>query len=281
MLYLPLTGGVMTKSIFIFFLLIVNSTARADYLSWEDLQYRYSKVAKNPKAIGHVKCFFKNHLSDQFQLKSPGNQDFFNRCYAKPVIGLDSTRVFAIIDYTISSDQQRMFLIDRMTGEISKMAVAHGRYQAGFFNLIPSYKKNSIKEIKYYSNEINSMASSSGFFIAGQDHEGPKFGRSLVIHGIEEGINDNACERDVVIHKQFLVTKSKVGMLSSGCPMVSPKYIDHVISLLKGTSDEEMRLKTSGALVFIYSPREASWDAESCPGNFSITTKNDRLHLPH
>ena len=52
--------------------------------------------------------------------------------------------------------------------------------------------------------------------------------------------------------------------------MVSPKYNDHVINLLKGTSDEEMRLKTSGALVFIYSPREASWDAESCPGNFTI-----------
>ncbi len=260
------------KSLFIIFsILLINSTARAEYLSWDELQNRYKKIAQNPKALGHVKCFFENHQNVQFQLKSPGNQEYFNRCYAKPVIGLDSTRVFAIIDYTINSDQQRMFLVDRLTGEISKMAVAHGRYKAGFFNLLPGHKKNSIKEIKHYSNEINSMASSSGFFIAGQDHEGPKFGRSLVIHGLEVGINDNACERNVVIHKQFLITKSNVGMLSSGCPMVSPKYNDHVINLLKGNSDEEMRLKTSGALVFIYSPREASWDAESCPGNFSLS----------
>lgn len=165
-----------------------------------------------------------------------------------------------------------MFLVDRLTGEISKMAVAHGRYKASFFNIRSGFKRNTIKKIKYYSNQINSMASSSGFFIAGQDHEGPRWGRSLVIHGLEEGINDNACERDVVIHKHFLVTKSNVKMLSSGCPMVSPKYNDHVINLLRGTSDSEMRLKTSGSLVFIYSPREASWESGSCPGNFSIST---------
>lgn len=260
----------MTKSIFFLFTLLLNAQAWADYLSWEELQQRFNQLSKNPKAMSHVKCFFEKHSMTQFQLKAPGNPEFFNRCYAQPVIGLDSTRVFAIIDYTINSDEQRMFLIDRKTGEISKMAVAHGRYKSGFFNLKLGEQKNSIKEIKYYSNEINSMASSSGFFIAGQDHEGPKFGRSLVIHGLEEGINDNACERDVVIHKQFLVTKSKVRMLSSGCPMVSPKYVDHVINLLKGSSDEEMRLQTSGSLVFIYSPREASWEQGSCDGQFTI-----------
>lgn len=263
----------MTKLFFFLFTLLLSATASAGYLSWEDLQHRFGQISKNPKAMSHVKCFFENHSLKQFQLKAPGNQEFFNRCYAKPVIGLDSSRVFAIIDYTINSDEQRMFLIDRKTGEISKMAVAHGRYKSGFFNLKLSDKKNSIKEIKYYSNEINSMASSSGFFIAGQDHEGPKFGRSLVIHGLEEGINDNACERDVVIHKQFLVTKSKVHMLSSGCPMVSPKYVDHVINLLKGSSDEEMRLQTSGSLVFIYSPREASWEEGSCDGRFTIANE--------
>lgn len=264
----------MTKLSVIFFICLVSSTAKADYLSWNELQIRYNKLAQNPKALGHVKCFFENHQHDLFQLKSPGNQEYFNRCYARPVIGLDSTRVFAIIDYTINSDQQRMFLVDRKTGEISKMAVAHGRYKAGLFNLVAGHKKNTIKKIKYYSNQINSMASSSGFFIAGQDHEGSKFGRSLVIHGLEAGINDNACERDVVIHKHFLVTKSHVGMLSSGCPMVSPKYNDHVINLLKGESDPEMRLKSSGALVFIYGPREAGWDADTCPGNFSISSRH-------
>lgn len=259
----------MSKTIFFFLTLLICPILKADYLSWKELQNRFSKLSKNPKAIGHVRCFFEKHEKDRFQLKFPVDQDFFNRCYAQPVISLESTRVFAIIDYTVNSDQERMFLIDRKTGEISKMAVAHGRYNTGFFNLKLDHNKNSIKEIKYYSNVVGSMASSSGFFIAGQDHEGTKFGRSLVIHGLEEGINDNACERDVVIHQHFLITKSKAYMLSSGCPMISPKYIDHVINLLKGTSDEEMKLQTGGSLVFIYSSREAQWAESSCPGNFN------------
>ncbi|MDD4976491.1 MAG: murein L,D-transpeptidase catalytic domain family protein [Bacteriovorax sp.] len=259
----------MSKTIFSLLILLIGSTVKADYLSWDELQNQFNKVSKNPKAMGHVKCFFEKHEKDKFQLKNPTSEEVLNRCYAKPIIGLDSTRYFAIIDYLVNSDQERMFLIDRKTGEISKMAVAHGRYKAGFFNTKLEDKKNSIKEIKYYSNVINSMASSSGFFIAGQDFEASDFGRSLVIHGLEEGINDNACERDVVIHKHFLMTKSKAHMLSSGCLMVSPKLIDNVIDLLKGTADEEMRLQTSGSLVFIYSPREAAWDESSCPGNFN------------
>lgn len=262
------------KIFFSLSILLLCLTAKADspthYLSWDELQNRFSKLSQNPKALSHVKCFFENHEKDKFRLKNITSRDFYNRCNAQPLISLDSSRVFAIIDYTVNSNEQRMFLIDRQTGEISKMAVAHGRYNTGFFNLKLSKNKNSIKEIKYYSNTINSMASSSGFFIAGQDYEASDFGRSLVLHGLEEGINDNACERDVVIHKHYLVTKSKVFMLSSGCPMVSPKYIDHVINLLRGTSDEEMRLQSGGSLVFIYSPREAKWSEGSCPGNFNI-----------
>lgn len=258
----------MTKLIFPVLIFLLNTTANATDLSWDDLQLRFNKLSNNPKSLSHVRCFFENYEKDKFQLKNPTSQIFFNRCYAKPVISLDSKRVFTIIDYTENSDRQRMFLIDRKTGEISKIAVAHGRYKAGFFNTQLEDKKNSIKEIKYYSNEINSMASSSGFFIAGQDFNATDFGRSLVIHGLEEGINDNACERDVVIHSHFLMTKSKAYVLSSGCPMVSPAKVDHVIDLLRGTSDDDMRLKTSGSLVFIYGPREAKWLESSCPGKF-------------
>lgn len=260
----------MSKMFLCFLSLMFSTAASADYLSWQELQNRFSKISKNPKAMSHVKCFFEKHEFDQFHLKAPANPEFYNRCQAQPVIGLDSKRVFAIIDYTIDSNEQRMFLVDRLTGEISKMAVAHGRYQSGFFNLLMRENKNTIKKIKYYSNTINSMASSSGFFIAGQDHMGPKFGRSLVMHGLEVGINDNACERDVVVHKQFLVTRKNAFMLSSGCPMVSPKYVDHVINLLKGESDEDLRLHSGGSLVFIYGPREAVWADSTCPGNFRL-----------
>lgn len=251
-------------------LLFSNSIFASDYLPWNEIEQRFSKVSNNLKALGHVRCFLENYKYERFHLKAPEIDAYTNRCYANPLIKLGNDRFFAIIDYTVNSDQKRMFIIDRKTGDILSMAVAHGRYKAGFFNLIMDVNKNTIKEIKYYSNTINSMASSSGFFIAGQDFMASDFGRSLVIHGLESGINDNACVRDVVIHSHFLVSNNKAYVLSSGCPMVSPSNIDNVIDHLKGKTDDDLRLKAGGSLVFIYGPREAAWDENSCPGNFRM-----------
>lgn len=252
----------------IFYTVISISGENSEYLSWDEIQKHFNEVSKTPKALGHVRCFFENHEQDKFPLNKPKKETYYNRCFSKKYIGLDSTRYFSIIDYTVPSDLRRMFLIDRLTGTISKIAVAHGRFKAGFFNQTLKENKNTVKEIKYYSNVEGSMASSSGFFIAGQDFNASDFGRSLIVYGIEEGINDNACERDIVIHSHLLVSKSKAYVLSSGCMMVSPSYNDYVINLLRGTSREDMKLETTGGLVFIYGPREASWKTKTCPGNF-------------
>jgi hypothetical protein len=258
-----------SKFLFLCFLISLSHSAFSQqFLAWDKIEAKLSKVSKNTKALSHVRCFFENHENDKFLLKSSHSEEFFNRCYANPTIEVNDKRYFALIDYTVPSDQKRMYVIDRKSGEIQKMAVAHGRYKAGFFNIKMKENKNTIRDIKYFSNTINSMASSSGFFVAGQDFPASDFGRSLVIHGIEEDINDNSCVRDVVIHKHYLMTKSKAYMLSSGCPMVSPSMIDQVINLLKGESDEDMKLKSGGSLVFIYGPREASWETSTCPGKF-------------
>jgi len=260
----------MSKTIPLFFLLLIVSTQSfaSEFLPWADIQSRFSKVSKNLKALTHVRCFFENYENEIFSLKKPRNKKYNTRCYSKKSISLDQKRYFSIIDYTVPSDQKRMFIIDRLTGNINKIAVAHGRYKAGFFNQTMKKNHNTIKEIKYYSNVENTMASSSGFFIAGQDFEASDFGRSLVVFGLEDGINDNACDRNIVIHPHFLVTKSKAHVLSSGCMMVSPSSNDMVINRLKGTSNDDMELQTSGGLVFIYGPREASWSEFTCDGNF-------------
>lgn len=256
----------------IYFLFVtgLSTVTQADeFLNWETLEQKLHEVTDNTKPLSHVKCFFEQHGQKTFQLKAPEDPSFYNRCFANPEIKLDSHRVFALVDYTKTSDIQRMFLIDRKTGAISTMAVAHGRFKAGFFNQTLEENKNSIKEIKYYSNTKNSMASSSGFFIGGQDYEAQDFGRSLIIHGLEKDINDNACERDVVVHKHFLVTKKKAHMLSSGCLMVSPLLIDHVINLLRGKTDDDLKLKSGGSLIFIYGPREEQWKTGTCEGSFT------------
>lgn len=240
-------------------LLATSFSLRADYLSWEELTKKAESEGISPKLVSHVQCFIENYEQTSFRKKYAGG-----RCGSNTEITLDSKRVVAIIDYTAPSNEQRMFLLDRKTGGISHMAVAHGRYEAGFINQRLSHNKNSVKHARYFSNEKGSNAPSSGFFIADREYEG-KFGRSLVLHGLEHGINDNACERAVVIHKHKLMTKNKAYVLSSGCPMVAPSYIDHVIEILKGNNNGQY-----GSLVFIHGNREAQWEAGTCDGNFNF-----------
>lgn len=234
-----------------------------DFLDWQTIKEKAQREGISKKLVGHVQCFFEEHSQSVFQKKTPQARDQ-RQCFENSEIQLDNKRVFALIDYTTPSNQERMYLIDRKTGAISHMAVAHGRYKAGFMNLMVRKNKNSIKNAVYFSNQIGSNAPSSGFFIGGDEYEG-KFGRSLVIHGLERGINDNACERTVVIHKHKMMSLKNAYVLSSGCPMVSPKIIDHVIDLLKTKQSDE-----HGSLVFIYGPREKQWAADTCRGEFNL-----------
>lgn len=252
----------------LFITLLISTQIKADYLSWKEIEKRAKSENINTKALSHIQCFFENHDNTVFQKKiSYGGTA--NRCSGSSDITLDKKRVFALIDYTAPSSDKRMFLIDRETGAISTMAVAHGRYNASMINTHLSHNKNSVKWAKYFSNELGSNAPSSGFFVSGVEYEG-KFGRSMVLHGLEEGINDNACQRAVVVHKHLMVTKSSARLLSAGCPMVSKEYIDHVINLLEGKYNPDNGVETNGAVVFIYGEREKNWATSTCNGNFSL-----------
>ena len=252
----------------IFLSLFLSTHVKADYLSWKEIENRFKTQKLNTKALSHVKCFFEKHENTVFSRKiSYGGTE--NRCSGSPEITLDKRRVFALIDYSAPSNDRRMFLVDRQTGEISKMAVAHGKYNASVINTRLSYNKNSVKWAKYFSNEFGSNAPSSGFFVSGVEYNG-KFGRSMVLHGLEKSINDNACQRAVVIHKHSMVTNASARVLSSGCPMVSKNYIDHVINLLQGHQNRDNGEETNGSVVFIYGEREKNWIPSTCDGNFSI-----------
>lgn len=239
---------------------ILNAQA---FLPWKQIERNLSAAGANIKALSHVQCFFENFENESFAAKRPDDSAFDDRCYAASELKLSLKRTFAIIDYTKPSNERRMYLVDRQTGAISTMAAAHGRYEAGFLNRTLALRENNVKWARYFSNIPGSNAPSSGFFFAGQDYEG-KFGRSLALHGIEPGINDYACERAVVIHKHLLVSKNNAYVMSSGCPMISGSYLDHVVNILRGKSGSNMRLTQTGGLVFIYGPREAQWASHTC-----------------
>ncbi len=254
----------MLKKILTLTLITLTPTlASAEYLSWSKLAANLKAAGGDPKTLSHVQCFFERYENESFSAKDPDNSAFKTRCYSKPELVLGAKRTFAIIDYTKPSNIRRMFLVDRKTGGISTMAAAHGRYEAGYLNRTLSHNENSVRHARYFSNEPGSNAPSSGFFFAGQDYEG-KFGRSLALHGIEPGVNDYACERAVVIHKHTLVSKNKAYVMSSGCPMISRSYLDHVVHILRGTTGPNLSLQKAGGLVFIYGPREKAWESGSC-----------------
>ena len=207
----------------IFLLLITllsTSSQASQFLDWDELESRLKASGGNIKALRHVQCFMEKGEKRSFKIKKPTNDAYNNRCYSKSQRSIGLARTFTLIDYTASSKKRRMFMIDRLTGGITTMAAAHGRYESGFFKRRLKHNHNTVKRARYYSNAFGSNAPSSGFYLTGHEYYG-KWDRSLVLHGLEEGINDNACQRAVVIHGHRLVSKNKARVMSSGCPMVS------------------------------------------------------------
>lgn len=148
---------------------------------------------------------------------------------------IENKNYLAIIDYTKPSWVKRLFIYDSAGNRVRSFLVAHGK-ESGFIFA------------REFSNEINSHKSCKGFFITGEPFIGEN-GLSLRLHGLQEGINNNALARDIVIHGASYVSLGSIlenfGRLgrSLGCPAVAREHIDEVVSRLK-----------NGALVYIHAP---------------------------
>lgn len=154
-----------------------------------------------------------------------------------------NSNILTIIDYTKTSKQRRLWVLDLNTQTIIyNTLVAHGR-NSGF------------EFPKKFSNIPNSKMSSPGFFITGETYFG-KHGYSLKIDGIEPGINDKARDRAIVIHSadyatmDFVKQHGRLGR-SYGCPVLPPAKNKLVIDSIKNksclfiyTGDEKYLLKS-------------------------------------
>ena len=158
--------------------------------------------------------------------------DVFEKAYNGFVYLQDNNQVkknvLTIIDYDLSSTERRLWVIDLDSIRvIINDWVAHGKNSGGNF-------ANS------FSNTPDSFKSSIGFFTTSETYYG-KHGLSLYINGIEEGINDNARERYIVIHGADYVSKDfidKYGRLgrSLGCPAVPHTSCKKIINTIKNKS---------------------------------------------
>ena len=136
--------------------------------------------------------------------------------------------ILTVIDFSISSNFDRMWIIDMNKMEVVHVSlVAHGR--------------NSGEEFAgSFSNSPSSFQSSLGFYLTGGTYIG-KHGLSLCLDGVEPGINDKARERAIVMHgadyvsTDFIKQYGRLGR-SYGCPSIPMEDHEKIINMLSGRS---------------------------------------------
>lgn len=141
--------------------------------------------------------------------------------------------LLTVIDFSLPSTEKRMYVLDLAANEVLFVThVAHGRNSGG--NYATSF-----------SNRHGSYQSSLGFYRTANTYNGGN-GYSLVLDGLEKGINDNAKPRAVVIHgadycsEEFINSAGRLGR-SFGCPALPRALNRPIIDTIK-----------EGSLLFIY-----------------------------
>lgn len=134
-------------------------------------------------------------------------------------------KILTICDYSQSSKNKRLYVIDMETGEL-------------LFNTYVSHGKNSgLEYATSFSNKPESHKSSLGFMITANTYTG-KAGYSLRLNGVEEDINDNVNRRDIVMHGSYYVNESRADEGSNmgrsfGCPAVPYALHKKIINTIK------------------------------------------------
>jgi len=146
---------------------------------------------------------------------------------------LSNLHIISIADMTTASGRKRFFVIDVKNSKLLFVTyVAHGR-------------NSGLDKTLHFSNEKESNKSSVGFYITSVTYSGAH-GYSMRLIGQEIGYNNNALERDIVVHGadyvNEAVAKSQgyVGR-SLGCPALSMAVYKPIIDKIK-----------NGSCLFIY-----------------------------
>jgi hypothetical protein len=148
-----------------------------------------------------------------------------------------------VVDYSKPSTAKRLWVLDLREHQLLfEELVAHG---AGSGENLPTR----------FSNEAETHQSSLGLFVTEGTYVG-KNGYSLRLNGLDEGFNDRARERAIVMHgapyvsAAFAAAQGRLGR-SWGCPALRDDVARQVIDRVKG-----------GGLLFAYYP-DPRWLAAS------------------
>ncbi len=148
--------------------------------------------------------------------------DYINKNKSK----VKNKRYITFINYGKHSNDERLFLVDLVTGEIEKYLVSHGKKS--------DTDENGLAE--EFSNIIGSNQTSLGLYLTATTYYSNKNGVSLILNGLEKS-NNNAKVRHIVLHGADYVSPEEIPLgMSEGCPAVERKYTKAIIKKLKGGS---------------------------------------------
>ena len=149
----------------------------------------------------------------------------------------NSNPLLTIIDLNLPSTEKRMYVLNLFERKVLYVThVAHGR-------------NSGVQYATSFSNRDGSFQSSLGFYRTAEVYNGGN-GYSLRLNGLEQGINDRARSRAVVIHgadycnEEFIKSAGRLGR-SFGCPALPQKLAKPIINYRKEVS-----------LLFIYADHQ-------------------------
>jgi len=162
--------------------------------------------------------------------------------------------IITIIDFSLPSDKERLWVVDLANNKV-------------LFHCLVSHGRNSGDIMaEKFSNIPGSFTSSPGFYATGDTYTG-RNGLSLVLEGLEAGINDKARDRAIVMHgadyvsPEYIKQNGRLGR-SYGCPAVPEKISGEIIQSIKG-----------GSCLFIYAPISSYTSKSQIISKISSATK--------
>jgi hypothetical protein len=143
--------------------------------------------------------------------------------------------LLTVIDYSLPSSEPRLFVFDLAARKLLfRELVAHGKNSGG-------------DKANHFSNSHGSLATSLGLFVTSDTYVGSN-GYSLRLRGLEQGVNDQAWDRAIVMHGAYYVSREAIRVLgrlgrSWGCPAIRSEIAHQLIDTVRG-----------GSAIFAYYP---------------------------
>ena len=198
-------------------------------------KHQITEVNEVPAPIS-ADSLYNKHLDELYLSANLGASGLSQLVFEKAVTGFYNLKnagklsaaksIISIADMSQTSSTKRLWVIDLDKKQLLLNTwVAHG-------------KNTGDDKATRFSNVNSSNQSSLGFYITGEVYYG-KHGRSLRLDGMDNGYNDNARSRAIVVHGADYVGQGTINALgrlgrSLGCPAVAPELSDKLINTIEG-----------------------------------------------